>query len=155
MDICLAHLSFTELAISRRLFNTAYYASKNLLANAQFEGLLTLQELNGVNVGTHYRNINRCEEFKSVCAEILRDKLKEELAKAEEISAMIDGTTDRVTKAKETVRARFVGDDYSVKSVFIGFIENADATADSELIVSHFIIVILFFIIVIITTNSS
>ena len=48
-----------------RLFNTAHYVAKEVLAFKKFTGLCDLQEKNGLDIGNNYRNRMKCKEFVS------------------------------------------------------------------------------------------
>ena len=48
-----------------RLFNTAHYVAKEVLAFKKLTGLCDLQEKNGLDIGNNYRNRMKCEEFVS------------------------------------------------------------------------------------------
>ena len=46
-----------------RLFNTAHYVAKEVLALKKFTGLCDLQEKNGLDIGNNYCNRMKCKEF--------------------------------------------------------------------------------------------
>ena len=48
-----------------RLFNTAHYVAKEVLAFKKFTGLCDLQEKNGLDIGNNYRPGMKCKEFAS------------------------------------------------------------------------------------------
>ena len=90
--------------------NTAYFEAKEELPFSNFEGLLSLQRKNGVNINPTYANEKSCAEFISFSSAGFKDDLIQELNSKNYFSIMADGAADVGGVENETVVCRFVRD---------------------------------------------
>ena len=70
MDVVVEKLDAEEQKRLNVLFNTAFYVAKKKVAFGEYSDLMDLQEKNGVDVGTQYRNSKQCRDFISHIAEV-------------------------------------------------------------------------------------
>lgn len=90
-----------------RLFNTAHYVAKEGLAFRKFTGLCDLQEKNGLDMGTNYRNEMKCKEFVSSIGAIEQERCAKEIRDARFLCVLADGATDTSVTEQLTVFVRY------------------------------------------------
>ena len=75
------------------LLKTAFYVASEGLAFKKFSGLLDLQEKNGLDIGTQYRNDKKCKEFVSSMASVERERISDEVHNAQFVCVFANGST--------------------------------------------------------------
>ncbi|KAJ8022551.1 hypothetical protein HOLleu_37481 [Holothuria leucospilota] len=98
------------------LFNTAYFSIKQGMAFSTFPSLCDLQEANGVDVGSNYRNDKGAAQFAHAIAETIHCGLESELKTSSYIAVMSDGSTDISAREQEIVYVRFLQNDIIPKT---------------------------------------
>ncbi|KAK5896535.1 hypothetical protein CesoFtcFv8_009681 [Champsocephalus esox] len=86
----------------KHMFNTAFYVAKLKLPFRSFEGLIELQEKNGIKMPTHYRN-DGCKAFVQAIAEIGKDRVSEDLKTSKCFTLMGDGSTNISVTEQENI----------------------------------------------------
>ena len=92
-----------------RLFNTAFYTANENLAFSKFKGLCDLQEMNGLDLGSQYRNDKACKQFVESIAEVEKERAKKEIESARFLCVLADGSTDKSIVEQEAVYVRYTG----------------------------------------------
>ena len=90
--------------------NMAYFVAKEELPFSKYEGLLSLQKKNGLEINMTYANDKSCAKLVSVIGNVFKDDLTDEVTRATYISVMADGATDAGGLENETVYARLIRD---------------------------------------------
>ena len=65
-----------------KLFNTAFYIASENLAFSKFKGLCDLQEKNGLDFGSQYKNDKACRDFVEHIAAVEKERSQEEIKNA-------------------------------------------------------------------------
>ena len=92
-----------------RLFNTAFFTANENLAFSKFKGLCDLQEKNGLDLGSQYRNDKACKQFVESIAEVEKERAKKEIESARFLCVLADGSTDKSIVEQEAVYVRYTG----------------------------------------------
>lgn len=90
--------------------NTAYFVAKEELPFSKYEGLLSLQKKNGLEINMTYANDKSCAKMVLVIGNVYQDQFTDEVTRTNYISVMADGTTDAGGLENETVYTRFIRD---------------------------------------------
>lgn len=90
--------------------NTAYFVAKEELPFSKYEGLLSLQKKNGLEINMTYANDKSCAKMVSVIGNVYKDQLTDEVTRTNYISVMADGATDAGGLENETVYTHFIRD---------------------------------------------
>nr|XP_033965204.1 zinc finger protein 862-like isoform X2 [Pseudochaenichthys georgianus] len=110
------------------MFNTAFYVAKQKLPFRSFEGLIELQEKNGIKMPTQYRNDKGCKAFVQAIAEVEKDRVSEDLKASRFFALMGDGSTDISVTEQENVYVRYVKDGLpATEFIDIMAVKSADA----------------------------
>ena len=111
------------------LLKTAFYVASEGLAFKKFSGLLDLQEKNGLDIGTQYRNDKKCKEFVSSMASVERERISDEVHNARIMCVFANGSTDKSITEQETVYVRYVEPNGRPTTQFADIValESADA----------------------------
>ncbi|KAL3060907.1 hypothetical protein OYC64_009173 [Pagothenia borchgrevinki] len=110
------------------MFNTAFYVAKPKLPFRSFEGLIELQEKNGIKMQTQYRNDKGCKAFVQAIAEVEKDRVSEDLKTSRFFALMGDGSTDISVTEQENVYVRYVKDGLpTTEFIDIMAVKSADA----------------------------
>ena len=88
------HAQETE-ARMHKLFNTAFYIVSENLAFSKFKGLCNLQEKNGLDFGSQYKNDKACRDFVENIAAVEKQLSQEEIENARFLRVLADGSTDK------------------------------------------------------------
>ena len=94
--------------VYEKLFNTAYYIALEGEPMTKFSSLCDLQEKNGLNLGSNYRNNHACGNFVSSISETLKTDCVTDLEKVRFFSILSDGSTDKSIAEQELVYIRYV-----------------------------------------------
>lgn len=111
--------------------NTAYFVAKEELPFSKYEGLLSLQKKNGLEINMTYANDKSCAKMVSVIGNVYKDLLTDEITRTNYISVMADGATDTGGLENETVYARFIRDGRPVNRL-VGHRAVEHATAEGN-----------------------
>lgn len=111
--------------------NTAYFVAKEELPFTKYEGLLSLQKKNGLEINMTYANDKSCTKRVSVIGTVFKDDLTDEITKVNYISVMADGATDAGGLENETVYACLVRDGKPVNRL-VGHKAVEHATAEGN-----------------------
>lgn len=111
--------------------NTAYFVAKEEIPFSKFEGLISLQRKNGVNINQTYANEKSCAELVSFLSTGFREDLVRELNSKNYFSVMADGAADFGGVENETIVCRFVRDGLPVNCM-IGHKAVAHAHAEGK-----------------------
>ena len=87
----------------RILIRNTHALCKNGRPFTDFSWLCQLHEINGVDLGSTYRNDKACRMFAHSIAEVERDKLKSKVLHAKFVSVICDGSTDSATREQEII----------------------------------------------------
>lgn len=89
-----------EVAIK---MTTAYFIAKEELPFSKFNGLISLQKKNGIQLTSTYANDKICVQMISVIGKLEKEALAAEIGGKHYISVMADGATDAGGIENETV----------------------------------------------------
>ena len=89
-----------------KLFNTAFYIANENLAFSKFKGLCDLQEKNGLDFGSQYKNNKACRDFVENIAVVEKERSQEEIENARFLCVLADGSTDKSITEQESVYVR-------------------------------------------------
>ena len=92
-----------------KLFNTAFYIASENLAFSKFKGLCDLQEKNGLDFGSQYKNDKACRDFVENIAAVEKERSQEEIENARFLCVLADGSTDKIITEQESVYVRCTG----------------------------------------------
>ena len=92
-----------------KLFNTAFYIASENLAFSKFKGLCDLQEKNGLDFGSQYKNDKACRDFVEHIAAVEKEQSQEEIKNARFLCVLADGSTDKSITEQESVYVRCTG----------------------------------------------
>ena len=92
-----------------RLFNTAFFTANENLAFSKFKGLCDLQEKNGLDLGSQYRNDEAYKQFVESIAEVENERAKKEIESDRFLCVLADGSTDKSIVEQEAVYVRYTG----------------------------------------------
>ena len=92
-----------------KLFNTAFYIANENLAFSKSKGLCDLQEKNGLDFGTQYKNDKACRDFVESIAAVEKERSQEEIENARFLCVLADGSTDKSITEQESVYVRCTG----------------------------------------------
>ena len=90
--------------------NLAYFIAKEELPFSKYEGLLSLQKKNGLEINMTYAKDKSCTKMVSVIGNVFKDDLTDEITRANYISVMADGATDAGGLENETMYALLIHD---------------------------------------------
>ena len=88
------------------LFSTAVYIASENLAFSKFKGLCDLQEKNGLDFGSQYKNNKACRDFVENIAVVEKERSQEEIENARLLCVLADGSTDKSITEQESVYVR-------------------------------------------------
>ena len=111
-----------------KLFRTVFYLIKQERPFTDFGELLTLQNLNGLELGQTYFSDKAAKEFASHIADMYFDEMKELLLNADCFSVFCDGSTDRTETEKELIMVKIIKGFYPVM-LFLSLEEPPNAKA--------------------------
>ena len=97
--------------------NMAYFVAEEELPFSKYEGLLSLQKRNGLEITMTYANDKSCAKMVSVIGNVFKDDLTDEVTRANYISVMADGVTGAGGLENETVYARLICDGTPAKTL--------------------------------------
>ena len=86
-----------------KFFRTAYFLAKQGKPFTEFEHVLELQLLNGVNLGPTYCNDKAAKDFTAEIAGQFKDDLIKCIESSHYFSLFCDGSTDRTETEKECI----------------------------------------------------
>ena len=110
--------------VYEKLFNTAYYIAIEGEPMTKFPKLLELQEKNGVEVESNYRNNHGCCEFIKGIAGNLQSVSKTKLEEARFIKILSDGsTTDKSIFEQEIIYVQYVDKSCKLKTRLENIVE--------------------------------
>ena len=89
--------------------NTAFYIANENLAFSKFKGLCDLQEKNGLDFGSQYKNDKACRDFVENIAAVEKERSQEEIENARFLCVLADGSTDKSITEQESVYVRCTG----------------------------------------------
>jgi len=78
-----------------KLFNTAFYIASENLAFSKFKGLCNLQEKNGLDFGSQYKNNKIYRDFVENIAAVEKERSQGEIENARLLCVLADGSTDK------------------------------------------------------------
>ena len=110
------------------LFRTTYCIVKNNFSLRSFPVLLSLQEYNGLSLGSAYRNTEAISAFISCIAEVEQREVINKINSQAFFSIMLDGSTDKSTVEQEIVYARILSDG-KPENVYLGLMTVNGTTA--------------------------
>ena len=108
MDTVIEKMTNERTAIIDNLFNTAYHLVRYKLPFHQYKPLCELQEKNGVCMVGYYENDKACKIFIDDISDTERDRVREDMGKAQWVSVIADGSTDHSITEQENVYVRYV-----------------------------------------------
>jgi len=112
----------------KKLINTVYYVCHEEIAFKSYNGLIGLQEKNGLDLGNFYRSDNACRRFLKYIYEDLFQNSLNELSKKRFFSILIDGATDTSVTECELIYLRYLSGGKPVNHYLsIEDIKNANA----------------------------
>ena len=112
-----------------KLFNTAFYIASENLAFRKFKGLCNLQEKNGLDFGSQYKNDKACREFVENIAAIEKERSQEEIKNARFLCVLADGSTDKSITEQESVYVRCTGSNGRPSTYFADLVPVTSADA--------------------------
>ncbi|XP_033755692.1 zinc finger protein 862-like [Pecten maximus] len=116
----------------RSLFNTAFYVGRHDTFS-KFEPLCNLQEKNGVNLGTMYRNYDKCKEFISCIADVENTRVEKSVIESRFFTVLANGATDSAVIEQETAFVRYVNATGIPCTEFIDIVPVKSANAEGVL----------------------
>ena len=107
-------------------FNTAYHFTRYKLPFHQYQPLYELQEC----TDGCYENNKACKIFIDYISDTGRDKVREEVGRAQWVSVMADGSTDHSITKQENVYVRYINEGSLLKTELANIVpvKSADAT---------------------------
>ena len=115
-----------------QLFRTCYCLVKHNMSLRSFACLISLQEYNGLPLGTAYRNINKdaALSFISSIAKVKQQALVDMINSVPFFSILLDGSTDKATMEQEIVYVRVIKGG-KPENVYLGLMNvNGTSAAD-------------------------
>ena len=124
--------------INKVKFNCAYYLAKHVRPYSDYPIPLSLHGNNRVKVGTSYLNDHAATNFTDHIAEVTRESLQKDVAKANFYSLLNDGSTDSGVIEQELI-CSFLNEGIPTPKYFsIESLSNADAEGIKEAIKTAF-----------------
>ena len=112
-----------------KLVNTAYDVAKEGLGFTKFKELCDLQQKNGLDLGSQYRNEKMCQQFVDKIAAAEQEQCVKEINNARFLCIMADGSTDKSITEQETVYVCCAGSNGHPTTLFADLVplKSADA----------------------------
>lgn len=100
-----AQISLNKQAMDRLtlLFRTVHAINIQARPSLDYCWITELDEVKGLNVGTQYRNIPKCQEFASAIAEVQQLEMQNHLKQCKFAAVIVDGSTDSSSIENEMV----------------------------------------------------
>ena len=141
MDRALRNMNSQTQEKLRKLFNTAYFISKENLSFAKFPELCKLQMKNGLELGETYLNDHRCKEFVQAISSVIKNDLNDQVTARRPFffSCMADQAVDCGVIEEEIIFIRTLENGLAVnKYATIQGVEKSDADGVLVSIVNGF-----------------
>ena len=137
MELALQSMERKELEQMKKLFTTTFYLVYAERPFRGFPSLLSLQRLNGLQLGQAYSNQKQARNFVHFIAEEFRLSLVHLLQNADFFSVCFDSSTDKATIDEEMVQIRVLIDNTPVyRFVALKPLAKADAAGTVNAVVS-------------------